>query len=333
MYTAGGHSRLSGLLPNMVLPVRLTVPISKVRYNLRYHDMVIANGRTVGDAAGSCTFFSDNGEGSSNVDLAIVSSLLYPSLALLDILPKWECSDHLPVKLGWLTNNSIPTTRAPGDHNSSKRRGLKFAEEKTDKFHAEIGNVRVNSDLTNCISSLSTGQCGVDEALHTLGKIIKNYMKRAFGISNNKTGPTGASWWNSDCENAKLKFREAHRKDTEGIQIAGALRLSAETLVLRRKIAMLRKRPNVFMTLRMLTLLLAIFSTTPGFSGGTLRIPLRSAPSVTPRDGRIISRVWLALRFPTLMVWLIMPRSIGSINCLTLSMEVSAIRIGDDMKA
>ena len=193
------------------------------------HDMVIANGRTVGDAAGSCTLFSDNGEGSSNVDLAIVSSLLYPSLTLLDILPKWECSDHLPVKLGWLTNNSIPTTRAPGDHNSSKRRGLKFAEEKTDKFHAEIGNVRVNSDLTNCISSLSTGQCGVDEALHTLGKIIKNYMKRAFGISNNKTGPTGASWWNSDCENAKLKFREAHRKDTEGIQIAGALRLSAET--------------------------------------------------------------------------------------------------------
>ena len=62
--------------------------------------------------------FSDNGEGSSNVDLAVVSFLLYPSLALLDILPKWECSDHLPVKLGWLTNNSIPTTRAPGDHNN-----------------------------------------------------------------------------------------------------------------------------------------------------------------------------------------------------------------------
>ena len=110
-----------------------------------------------------------------------------------------------------------------------------------DRFHAEIGNVRVNSDLTSCISSLSMGQCGVDEALHTLGKIITNCMKRAFGNSNNKAGPTGASWWNSDCENAKLKFREAHRKDTEGIQIAGALRLSAETLVLRRKYRNVKK--------------------------------------------------------------------------------------------
>ena len=37
-------------------------------------DMVIANGRTLGDALGCCTFFADNGEGCSNVDLAVVSS-------------------------------------------------------------------------------------------------------------------------------------------------------------------------------------------------------------------------------------------------------------------
>ena len=35
-------------------------------------DMVIANGRTLGDALGCCTFFADNGEGCSNVDLAVV---------------------------------------------------------------------------------------------------------------------------------------------------------------------------------------------------------------------------------------------------------------------
>ena len=32
---------MSGLLPNMVLPVRLTVPISKVRYNLRYRWIIL----------------------------------------------------------------------------------------------------------------------------------------------------------------------------------------------------------------------------------------------------------------------------------------------------
>ena len=72
--------------------------------------MVIANGRTLGDALGCCTFFADNGEGCSNVDLAVVSSSIHPSLGLLEVLPKWECSDHLPIILGWLTNNGSRTT-------------------------------------------------------------------------------------------------------------------------------------------------------------------------------------------------------------------------------
>ena len=49
-------------------------------------DMVIANGRTLGDALGCCTFFADNGEGCSNVDLAVVSSSIHPSLGLLSVL-------------------------------------------------------------------------------------------------------------------------------------------------------------------------------------------------------------------------------------------------------
>ena len=73
-------------------------------------DMVIANGRTLGDSLRCCTFFADNGEGSSNVDLAVVSSSIHPSLGLLEVLPKWECSDHLPIILGWLTNNGSRTT-------------------------------------------------------------------------------------------------------------------------------------------------------------------------------------------------------------------------------
>ena len=73
-------------------------------------DMVIANGRTLGDSLRCCTFFADNGEGSSNVDLAVVSSSIHPSLGLLEVLPKWECSDHLPIRLGWLADNASRTT-------------------------------------------------------------------------------------------------------------------------------------------------------------------------------------------------------------------------------
>ena len=51
-----------------------------------------------------------------------------------------------------------------------------------------IGSDRV----TACFSSLSEGQCGVDEALHCFGGIIKECMKKALGVSNNKVCPTGA---------------------------------------------------------------------------------------------------------------------------------------------
>ena len=102
-------------------------------------------------------------------------------------------------------------------------------------------------------------------------------QKKAFGVTNNKACPTGASWWNADCENAKYRFRDAHRKDTEGMQGIGALRLSAETVALR----------SFFLTL--------------GVSGRSSRMPLRNAPLVTSRNGRIILRVWLAHQVQTLM--------------------------------
>ena len=58
-------------------------------------------------------------------------------------------------------------------------------------------------------------------------------MERAFG--NKEAKPTGASWWNAECETAKLMFRRAHRRDSINIHTVGALRLSAETVALRDK--------------------------------------------------------------------------------------------------
>ena len=55
-------------------------------------------------------------------------------------------------------------------------------------------------------------------------------MERAFG--NKQANPTGASWWNAECETAKVMFRQAHRRDSINIHAVGALRLSAETLAL-----------------------------------------------------------------------------------------------------
>ena len=68
---------------------------------------MIANGRSIGDADGFCTYYSDNMLGRSSVDLCVVSTSLYPNIGQLVVLPKWECSDHLPVKFGWFASGCI----------------------------------------------------------------------------------------------------------------------------------------------------------------------------------------------------------------------------------
>ena len=74
-----------------------------------------------------------------------------------------------------------------------------------------------------------------------LAVLLKSVWKK-HGVTNNKVCPTGASWWNADCENAKHRFRDAHRKDTKGMQAIGALRLSAETVALRRNYRKIKKK-------------------------------------------------------------------------------------------
>ena len=50
-----------------------------------------------------------NSNGSSCVDLAILSSNLFATLGQLEVLPLMECSDHMPILLGFLAghNHSI----------------------------------------------------------------------------------------------------------------------------------------------------------------------------------------------------------------------------------
>ena len=85
-------------------------PFGRDLINLcRNQNLVIANGRSIGDADGFCTYYSDNMLGRSSVDLCVVSTSLYPNIGQLVVLPKWECSDHLPVKIGWFASGCVGT--------------------------------------------------------------------------------------------------------------------------------------------------------------------------------------------------------------------------------
>ena len=162
--------------------------------------MVIANGRSIGDADGFCTYYSDNMLGRSSVDLCVVSTSLYPNIGQLVVLPKWECSDHLPVKFGWFASGCIGTQHNGNPErvtNNNKRNNnkIRYNEDQNENYKQAVRKGSVVVELTNCISELTEGQYGVGEALIKMSSIIKRCMERAFG--NKQAKPTGARWWMS----------------------------------------------------------------------------------------------------------------------------------------
>ena len=205
-------------------------------------DMIIANGRTMGDADGYCTYYADNMLGRSSVDLCVVSTTLYPSIGRLMVLPKWECSDHLPVKIGWFASGWLDTqpnrnsgrlnNTNTGQQLNNNNNKIRYDEGQNERYKKAVRRGSVALELTTCINKLADGRYGIGEALNKISNIIKLCMKRAFGNKQVDTAKT--SWWNAECETAKLKFRQAHRRDTVNINAVGALRLSAETVELRK---------------------------------------------------------------------------------------------------
>ena len=192
----------------------------------------------MGDADGYCTYYADNMLGRSSVDLCVVSTALYPSIGKLMVLPKWECSDHLPVKIGWFAAGWLDTQsdrnsgRVNNTNNTNKNK-IRYDEGQNERYKKAVRRGSVALELTTCINELAEGQYGVGEALNKISNSIQLCMKRAFGKKQADTA-IKAGWWNAECETAKLKFRQAHRRDTFSIHTVGALRLSAETVALRK---------------------------------------------------------------------------------------------------
>ena len=122
---------------------------------------------------------------------------------------------------------------------------MRYNEDQNEKYKQAVRKGSVAVELTNYINELTEGRYGVDEALNKVSSIIKRCMERAFG--NKQAKPTGASWWNAECETAKLMFRQAHRRDSINIHRVGvdALRLSAETVALRNTCRNVKKKARL----------------------------------------------------------------------------------------
>ena len=94
-------------------------------------------------------------------------------------------------------------------------------------------------------------------------------MERAFG--NKQANPTGASWWNAECETAKVMFRQAHRRDSINIHTVGALRLSAETVALRDKYRKVKNKAHLRHEMENADLIPSSFFHDPRLLGGDFK--------------------------------------------------------------
>jgi len=173
---------------------------------------------------------------------------------------------------------------------------MRYDEGQNERYKKAVRRGSVALELTTCINKLADGRYGIGEALNKISNIIKLCMKRAFGNKQVDTAKT--SWWNAECETAKLKFRQAHRRDTVNINAVGALRLSAETVELRKIIKNKARRCHDMKNAELLT---SDFFMTRDYFGGTSRVNLTFVPSVTLIGGPPTSKAWSEHRMPTLL--------------------------------
>ena len=75
-------------------------------------DMIILNGRTIGDAIGNFTFMNDNG-GTSTIDYSLCNVALYKCIDNFLVMPMTELSDHS--KIVTILKNSIPIEAQTND--------------------------------------------------------------------------------------------------------------------------------------------------------------------------------------------------------------------------
>ena len=172
-------------------------------------DILILNGRTIGDVFGKITCFRSNG--CSVVDYGLCSNDFYDKIAEFKVnnLVPWV-SDHCPIEVTINTQNVCVLSKPRNDimsdmppqflwNDESEQKVTKVCKSKTfkEKFNS-LCNVDADNNSANAFTTLIQEVCEQANLSKTSKKVFKN--------------KTDKIWFNDDCSNTKRDLRLLSKK-------------------------------------------------------------------------------------------------------------------------
>lgn len=206
---------------------------------------VVLNGRAPGDTHGAATFFKrleGRPPATSVVDLAIVSSSLYPLVDKLEVLPFNPAIslDHCALRLSIALPDSPHRSLATHSHAPQRRAWRPVGAAQVQAFCAALHNAAPHFQA--CLASMQAAHMPLNDALQRIRDILLSCVTSARGVCaagqlHSGRGPTQgapgkAVWWN-----ATLDVLKADRIHTWSLHLRAPLDvvLRAQALAARTK--------------------------------------------------------------------------------------------------
>ena len=192
----------------------------KIFLNLiKNNQLIILNGRTLGDLTGNFTSIQKNG--CSVIDYISVSSNLKSDIKYLKVLPFTEYSDHRPISTE-LRINQISTLNTSSLHDDYEKAPCRFiySQENKDLFlnmQSDEASLRIIEEINSLLQSASTTEDSetVGKSIKTINNQITQHLRKLASQCFKTTKPKdnkfkqNKPWFNWHTRKAKRELRKA----------------------------------------------------------------------------------------------------------------------------
>ena len=177
--------------------------------------MFILNGRCPGDLSGKFTYHGPNG--SSSIDLCIVSDTMYNRILYFQVLePQWF-TDHCPISVALKTNRCIEQQKNDTHINPCNK--LKWSPEHEQVFMSNMSSVETRERLRTFLSVTLTD---VDEATSYLSNVLTDSIPESaiqgYTPKLKYQGDNYRENYNPNIQIAKREFKQRRRQFTDNLK-------------------------------------------------------------------------------------------------------------------
>ena len=180
------------------------------------NDLIILNGRTLGDLFGTKTFYGPRGTSTPDYSLAPLN--MYKSIMYMKVLPFTRFSDHRSLKLRIDLKNNFSPDNTSFDFQQFPSR-FKWREDSANLFRHEINTTESQQLFDDIINNCD--HCKDSSQLcNSFTKIIIDAATRSLKKVNMRKKIPNHKWFNKECVTAKRRLNRAARRASKYPEVA-----------------------------------------------------------------------------------------------------------------